>query len=314
MLIRARRRPGVVGRIDRDAGLPLPGELPRYFRAECVHAVDQQRIHIGLDGIEIRRQEQTRSPRLHLMDIVHDLRMPDVVERVDRQLRFNLGEGVPVAVVVMTGVMVIQLRGRGPLGGRAECAVVPVRDDGHAVGVLRGHEPEDHVVEDRARGGAGVGGEPIRQRNGRKVTADFSRVNARRDEDDRLAVLHRLPCGAACPQRPWIGQLCVELPVVIETAEIRWTRDHQGEKGRTQRGLADLPVIHAVARLGERLVVALEHRPFDELPIIAGVEAQDRPRGGNDGANRPVGRGCSRRGPARRSARSLRRQRSHQRC
>src|SRR5437867_11205828 len=86
MLIRARRRPGVVGRIDRDAGLPLPGELPRDFRAERVHAVDQQRIDVWLDGIEIRRQEETRSPLLHLMDVVHDLRMPDVVDRKSTRL------------------------------------------------------------------------------------------------------------------------------------------------------------------------------------------------------------------------------------
>src|SRR2546422_11772671 len=103
-----------------------------------------------------RPPRSTLFPYTTLFRSVHDLRMPDVVERVDRQLRFDLGEGVPIAVIVVAGVMVIQLRWRGPLGGRAECAVVPVRDDGHAVGVLRGHEPEDHVVKDRSRGGAGV--------------------------------------------------------------------------------------------------------------------------------------------------------------
>ena len=249
MLIRARRRPGVVGRIDRDAGLPLPGELPRDFRAERVYAVDQQRIDVRLDRIEVRRQEEPRSVGVLLVDVVHDLRVPHVVDRVHYELRLDLGERVPVAVVVVPDIVMIQLGWVGALRGRAHRTVVPASDDRDTVGVERGHEPEDHVVEDRARGGAGVGGEPIRQRNGRKVTADFSRVNARRDEDDRPAVLHRLPCGATCPQRPWIGQLCVELPVVIETAEIRWTRDHQSDKGRTQRGLAELPVIHAVARL-----------------------------------------------------------------
>ena len=57
MLIGARRRPRVVRRIDRDPGLPLPGQLPRHFRTECVHAVDQQGIDVRLDGIEIGRQE-----------------------------------------------------------------------------------------------------------------------------------------------------------------------------------------------------------------------------------------------------------------
>ena len=60
VLVRARRCPGVVRRVDRDAGLPLPGQLPGHRGAERVHAVDQQRVDVGLDRIEIGRKEQPR--------------------------------------------------------------------------------------------------------------------------------------------------------------------------------------------------------------------------------------------------------------
>ena len=123
MLVGARGRPCVIGRVDRDPG------------PQRIDPVDQQRIDIGLDRIEIRRQKQPRAPRVHLVDVVHDLRMPDVVERIDRQLRLHLGERVPVPVVVVPGVMVIQLGWRHPLGGRAKRAIVPPRHDGDAVGV-----------------------------------------------------------------------------------------------------------------------------------------------------------------------------------
>ena len=100
------------------------------------------------------------------MNVVDDLRVPDVVERVDGQLRFDLGEGVPVAVIVVAGVVVVELGRFRSFGRGAEGSVVPMRDDGHPVGILRRHEPEDHIVEDRARGGARIGSEPIRQRDG----------------------------------------------------------------------------------------------------------------------------------------------------
>ena len=110
MLIRACRCPGVIGRVDRNARLPLPGKLPGHRAAEGVDAVDQERIDVRLDGIEVRRQEQPRAIRIHLMDVVHDLRMPDIVQRIDCELCLDLRESIPVAVVVVAGVIVIQLR------------------------------------------------------------------------------------------------------------------------------------------------------------------------------------------------------------
>jgi hypothetical protein len=67
------------------------------------------------------------------MNVVDDLRMPDVVNLVDSDLRFDLRERIPVAIVIVTGVLVIELRRIGAFERRAECFVVPVFDDVDAV-------------------------------------------------------------------------------------------------------------------------------------------------------------------------------------
>src|SRR5947208_357487 len=131
-------------------------------------------------------------------------------------------------------------------------------------------------------------------------------MNARGDEDDGLGVQHRLSGAAAGPQSSRIGKFRIELPVVIETAEIRWARNDKSDEGCAQRGFTELTIIDAIAGLRERFVVADEHRPFDEFAIVPGVEAQDRSRGGYDRSDGPVHRGrrwrlCA----TRRSARPL---------
>ena len=81
------------------------------------------------------------------MYVVDDLWMPDVVNLVDRDLRLNLREGVPVAVVIVARVLVIELRRIGAFERRAECFVVPVLDDVNAVRVERRDQQNDRVVE-----------------------------------------------------------------------------------------------------------------------------------------------------------------------
>src|SRR6266567_820709 len=157
MLIGARGRPRIVDRIDDDPRLPLPGERPRHGGAEGVYAVDQQGIDVRLDRIEVRRQEEPRPVGVLLVDVVHDLRVPHVVDRVHYELRLDLGERVPVAVVVVPDIVMIQLGWVGALRGRADRTVVPASDDRDTVGVERGHEPEDDVIEDR-RGREPLGG------------------------------------------------------------------------------------------------------------------------------------------------------------
>ena len=296
VLVGAGRRPGVVDRVDRDPRLPLPGELPRDAGPKGVHAVHQQRVYVRLHRVEVRRQEESRAVAVLLMNVVHDLGMPHVVQRVDHELCLDLGEGVPVAVVVVPRVVVVQLGRVGAFGGRAERAVVPAGDDRDAVGVERGDEQQDHVVEDRPGGGGGVAREAVGEDRGRQVPAYFVRVDARRDEHDGAAVAQRLLRLAVVADGPRIGEPRVELSIAIEALEVLRARDEERDEGRAQRALPELAVPYAVARLRQGLVIAQQRRPVGEPAVLARLEAQDR-LGSGDARHagrrppRPRGRG-----------------------
>ena len=116
--------------------------------AEFRVAFDELARHVRLDGLHVGRQKQARAVRPLLVYVVDYLRVPDVVNLINGQLRLDLREGVPVAVVVVADVLVIKLRRRRALVGRAQGLVVPVLHDVHAVRVQRGHEQDDRVAQD----------------------------------------------------------------------------------------------------------------------------------------------------------------------
>ena len=122
--------------------------LARHVIAELRVTLDDLLRHVWLNRLHVRRQKQTRTERALLMNVVDDLRMPDVVNLVDRELRLDLRERVPVAVVIVAGVFVIELRRISSFVRRAESFVVPVLDDVNAVRIQRRHEQDDRVVED----------------------------------------------------------------------------------------------------------------------------------------------------------------------
>ncbi len=274
-------RPRVVHCVDHDPRLALPRERPRHSGAQGVHTVDQQGIDVRLDGIEVGRQEEPRSVGVLLVNVVHDLRVPHVVDRVHDELRLHLGEGVPVAVVVVPGVMMVQLGGIGAFGWGAEGTVVPAGDDRDAIGVERRDQPEDHVVEYGPGRQAGVAREPVREHRGRQVPADLSRVDAGRDEHDGLAKTEHVLRFLRGLEATGIREPRVELTVTVQGPQVLWARDGECNERGAERAVPQLAVVHAIARRGQCLVVPHEGRPIGELPVFAGLESQHRPRGRN---------------------------------
>src|SRR5689334_24290861 len=84
--ILARRRPRVVSRIRRDAFEALGAHLGGYPVAELGVTLNEGLRHVWLDGRHVRRQKQTRTERTLLVNVMHDLRMPNVVNLVDGEL------------------------------------------------------------------------------------------------------------------------------------------------------------------------------------------------------------------------------------
>ncbi len=137
MRIRARRRPRVVSRFRGDPletrAAHLFGDLAAQFRV----AFDDLFRHVGLDRLHVWRQKQTRAKRALLMYVVDDLRMPDVENLIDDELRLDLRERVPIAIVIVAGVLVIKLWRIGAFIRRAQSLLVPVVDDVHAIRICR---------------------------------------------------------------------------------------------------------------------------------------------------------------------------------
>ncbi|MEJ7698223.1 MAG: hypothetical protein WKF71_01045 [Pyrinomonadaceae bacterium] len=110
---------------------------PRHFVRDVIAefrvACDDFRRHVRLDGLHIRRHEQARAVRALLVNVVDDLRMPLVVNFINGQLRLNLRERIPIAVVVVSDVFVIKLRRRGSFKLCAERFVIPIFDNINAV-------------------------------------------------------------------------------------------------------------------------------------------------------------------------------------
>ena len=108
MRIGARRCPCVVGRSGRDAFKAFFTHIVCHKIAEFRVAFDDFFRHVRFDGRFIRRQKKPCAVRALLMDVVDDLRMETVVNFINRQLRFDLRKSIPIAVVVVSDVLLVQ--------------------------------------------------------------------------------------------------------------------------------------------------------------------------------------------------------------
>src|SRR2546430_12021820 len=81
------------------------------------------------------------------MDVVDYLRVPDVVNLVDGDLRLNLSEGIPVAVVIVAHILVIELRRTCSFVWRSQRLVIPVLNDVYTIGIERRDKQNYGVVQ-----------------------------------------------------------------------------------------------------------------------------------------------------------------------
>ena len=146
-LVMAAGRPEIVHRVDRDSFSPGSRQVSRHTRSNRVALLRNDRIDVRIDRIEPRRDKDARREGPLLMHVINDLRVPDILDFLDREPRFGLREYVPVAVVIVPGVMMINLRRRCSLIWRAERLVVPVLDDIDAIRIQRRYKQNYAIVE-----------------------------------------------------------------------------------------------------------------------------------------------------------------------
>ena len=69
----------VVNRVDYDPFLPLRGEFGGHVGAQLVDGRHEARVDVGLHRVDVGREEDAGTAPTHLVDVVHDLRVPFVL-------------------------------------------------------------------------------------------------------------------------------------------------------------------------------------------------------------------------------------------
>ena len=161
------------------------------MRSESGHLLLENGVNVGAYRVEKGREYHPHTVGSRLVYVVGDVRAPGVVDMLDDEPGLLLGEHEPIAVVVVSGVLVIEVRRNRTLEMGSDGYVVPVLDAHQAVGVHAGDEEQYHVVQDGVGSVVVRGGEDVGEFERHLGAADLGGVYAASDGDDRA----RFPYG-----------------------------------------------------------------------------------------------------------------------
>ena len=252
--------------------------------AERARRAGERGVDVRLPRVGVGRHEEPRAARAHLVHVVHDLRVPTLVDVAHGEPRFLLREHVPVAVVVVAGVGVVEQRRRGSLVARAELLRVPLAHQVRAVGVVRGDHEQHRLGQHRAHARLVARGQAVEQAQRRERSAHLRRVDRVGHRHDRLAVRDQ-PLGLPIVEPARVGEARVPEPDLLEPRPVRLGGDGGDHEGAALGGLADLLDAHALGRGVERRQVRQHLAPGRELAVLARDEAEHR-LGSRDGRRR----------------------------
>ena len=283
------RRPRVEEGTGDDAGPSRGGEPRGDVGPESTRRRHEGAVHVRLPRGGVGRDEQAGPSRPHLVGVVHDLRVPPVVQVPDGEARLRLREHVPVPVVVVADVGVVEHRRGRSLEGRPELPAVPLGHEVGPVGVVRRQDDQHRGVEHRPHAVVVARGEVVQEAKRGERAAHLGRVDREGHGDDGLpAPDDALRLLVAEP--PGKGEARVRLADLLEALVVGLGGDRDHHERAPQRRPADLLDAEPVRGGIERLQV-LEHlSPGGELPVLAGHEAEDG-LGRGDGGGRGERRG-----------------------
>ena len=167
--------PHVVRHAVAGAAFAVRFEREAHRHPDLADAADDDRVDVRVQWIDHRRQGEARALAALLVHIVENLREPLSIQQVRHRARLFLRHHVPVAVVVVTHVLVVDPRQRPAFPLAPEPLPVPVGDHLLAVGVHRWHQQHHDVFEPPLQGVDG--GEAPRELHRHLRRPDFRRMD-----------------------------------------------------------------------------------------------------------------------------------------
>ena len=277
-LVVARGRPEIVNRMDGDAGLAGGGEVGGNGGPIHIHFLHQDGIDIRFGGVEPWRHEQARCVGALLVNVVNDFGMPDIVQRGDGEARLHLRENVPVAIVVVAHVVVVQLRRRSAFERRAESLAVPARHDVDAIGIERGHQQHDVVLEDGAVVRGVIGEDAVGEFHGGVGGGDFGGMDGAGHQHHGLAFEEEF-LSLCLRGFARVGELLLDGDIAVEMLEGFGIGDGGGNERPAFGAFAEFFDADAVAGFLQRLEVAHHPIPVEHRAVVGELMAEVALRG-----------------------------------
>ena len=181
-------------------------------------------------------------------------------------------EHEPVAVVVVAGVLLVELREGGFFVGRADVFAIPVGDQILAVGVGDGDVDEDDFVTDFADFVGFVADHAEGEFGGALGAGGFGGVHAGVDPDEDFALLGDL--GGFVLGGEAEGHAAVPFLVLVELADVFLRADEGDVHGFAGGRFAVLDQLEAGRGLFELLVVGDDVVVVGELVVGTGAVAE----------------------------------------
>ncbi len=277
------------------AGLSGLLEAPRHVASDEIDPAPHERIHRGSDRVGVRRHEHARPAGSHLVNVEPDLREPFFVRGPRHRLRFLLREHVPVAVVVVTRVVVVEPRHAAALVRRPHPLPVPLGLHYLPIRIERWNQEEDDVPEPALGVRVGSRHDLVGELHHHLRRRDLARVDVVREEDDRLPFARErihLRRGKPARIRQRAGYALVALPI----AQVLRGGDHREHEVVAVRRDPDLRELHPRRAGGESFEVRDDLVVVRQRAVRADLEAEEFRGSGELRGRRGLRRRCRRDG------------------
>ena len=222
-----------------------------------------------------RRNEESRSVRALLVNVVDDLWKPLFPEQARDELGLFQVQHEPVAIVIVTGVVMIELGRFCSFVRRAQRLAIPVCDDVDAIGIGRRNQQQDCVLEDLASLGILCSRQLIRELHRHLRSDDLSRVNRTGDRYDNFAVCDQLIALNGLRDLARICELLLNLFVFGQSQYILSRADNRYDQWSLQRRLAQRLNYDTIGSTVQSFEVVSDLRPVCYGAIVSGRESEN---------------------------------------